>query len=972
MIVGKKRAESNWNEKAVKSFICGEMCTPDHEVCFDINGLRGRYTLCIEASTQETSTFSVVYMNGIEIGSFAVPYTGNIDKFGRTEPITVKEDCFLPEDIEKQKEILEKYDKPTRLLEKTYVFEIPVILTEDSNQIRITIMPVCLNGRVKTYISDAMYIESAYLQKGIRVPNSFFSRKRPGKSLVDVWGWMSNMSFEHPGDRVTPFQEQVLRGICESFPWGANNFELQPINADGIALDLSKEEPWDGSEIYRMSHSQIWTSEKVREIIHIAKEHGMLAEFFIFGLEGAVFLRGEMNYQQKVNLFEKIVKNFSNCLETEDFNALVDGIATEAWFPIDGPSYMNGAWKWNPGFVHLISYNDGAQYDVHNAGYTPGTHAYGAHWIGPDLQHTGYDHSYPSIPYPKSFYEHEDGTVYTYMQACGQSCHPRKKFHRCIDFPYGICNRTASPDWIVAQTHNFGLRNLWDQNDHLAMAFCWEADEQTMAPPEARRYVYASSQDPVRLAACYRLEDTGAGGEIELKRVTRRVRPWDNARLRARSKYPATSIVNGNRFLQLISFPDRDDTLLHCDCSESGTFYNNGAVAEVAFPFIVTRFHDNRFLEKEIKIIESAGPVAVLEENCRMGSGYIQFSQKTRYRIFSEVPAVFTQIRRQIEPGQQGKIDTVIALTAYDQHEITGNTVVLKDTSNVLPEAVLSIDGSFDSISYVQKQGVIVTSTLLGTHCVNAAVFLKMGDYKDADTADILCVIDALRADRTCAETAAVTNETKLPMPVVARIENATQAPCFVKENGIWQHRGVTLSEEHIGEAYVRLFLKPGETGEIRPYGYLDGIRAGRGCQNVIGFSDIHAQAQTLTAKVFIDANNPMLQAPLIECERPIANVRVNGEDYSYFSGKHIYLGQSMQEIDIEITFGECDHPTITMTYAEVIKCVYNRNSNKLLITVKHQPWVRQWETPYNAVIRLANGEKRLVQLTLGDNEIDC
>lgn len=950
MIIGINGDNSHVEEWSVCRYGIQSFCTQENSISLRIQEFKGCYTLYFRVRTPEKSNFAIVYQNGRETGAFAVPYTGNIDCFGRYRPVKSQ---YLPKDREKASEILSANREMTRKLGRTYLFGIPCI-ARGNEQILLTAASSCLNEGMMTYNGEGFFVEEAFLTEGIGAPESFYHRSRPGRNLVDLWGWMSMTSFEHPADRVTPFEEQARRGILEAYAWGANNFEFLPVNADGVALALEGE--WEGSEVYRQSGDPVWSAQKVGDLIKEAKEHGMLTEFFLYCLHGAVFIAEDMEFQQKVNLFEQIVKKYGSCMEEEAQERMVDGIITEAWFPIDAGAYIERAWKWNPGFFHLVSNNDGSQYEMRSMGYTPATHAYSAHWPGFDTQHTGYDASYPLLPYPVEFYTQQEGTLYTYMQGCGQTQHPRKNFPRIEDIPFGITNRTVSPDWIIAQAHNYGLRNLWEKEVHPAMAMCWEADEQTMCPAQARQYVYAASQDPVRLASCCELRDTGAGGEIELKRVTRKFQPWDVTRLRKRSCFPADCIALGNRFLQMIAFPDRDESILRCDLSETASFYANGAVTDTAFPFVATRFRDNRFLEKELTIVEAAGPVAVLEERSRMGSGYISFSQKVRYEVYSELPAVKVHISRTMDPGLSEEITTLLGFSGYTRYSQQKGWAVFEDADGIMPKTAVRIKGGDGDWELRPGYGFFLKDRVTGVREMELEIFLMMGDYRDADVEDMGNLLERIVTVTYQSEEIQVHNATQLPMPAVVKIKNSRMEPCYVFESGYWQHRGRTFLQESPGTAALRLCLKPGETGRIRPYGYLDGIlRPGPGCQNVLAFRGLKEVDGAATADILVEADNPMLHAITVEAARSIEQVWLDGEDYRYFRGKQIYLPSGKEFHKLRITWGEADRPQLWKTYGRVVKCCFDEESASLRLRVEHQQWVGAGqELSYKAVVYCA------------------
>jgi hypothetical protein len=934
MIIGYETGSEDRHEG--RALLSGAECTAECAASFAFECGAGRFTLRFIIAETERSNLSIVCCDGAEAGVFAVPYTGNIDKFGRTSPVTREGAEELPKIYEKYK-IDERYAKIAAMPKRRFTFDVPLALTEPGRHtVTVTCAAHSLNGTINTYNGEGFVIESVRLVRGIRAAAAPFERRVPGRSAVDLWGWMSMTSFDHPAGRVTPPGELFLRGIKEARKWGANNYEFLPVNSDGAALDLGA--GWAGGEHYIRSEDKTWSCEEVRKIISLAQRCGMLTEFFIYCLSGADFIVSKMSFEEKINLFGRIAEKYGG--DGADDGG-IDGIITEAWFPVDAPAYINSAWRHNPALFHLSSNNDGAQYEIINAGYTPATHHYSAHWPAFCAQHTGYDHCFPLLPYPKAFYQKPEGTIFTYMQGCAETGHLRRAFPRIeYDLHYGITNRTVSPDWIVAQAQNFGLRRLMDESDNLAMALCWESDEETMCPEDARRYVYAASQDPVRLAAAYRLEDTGTGGEIDLKRNTRLVRREDTVRLRKRSPYPSSTTAIGNRFIQMLSLAGRDYTMLHCDLAGTASFYNNGALAMLAMPFCVTRFDDDRFLKKETVITESAGPKAVITEKSVMGSGYISFSQTAEYTVLSDIPGIKIKIGRRMQPGMSGEIRTFFGFTGYDGCDMGGGAITLSDSRGVLPEVALSIGGNGSDIRWVRGEGLYVTQSLCGSRSLEALVFVKTGGYESCGSEEAVKLMkSAEKETELSGGEAYIENDCGLDSPVIVRVKNAGDTPYIVRENGLWQHRGASPSQAEPGSDYVKLYLKKGEKGVISSREYISGaIRAGRGCQNMIAFSDVARFEGGVSAHLIVTGGNPMIFAPRVDSAESIASVRLGGEDWRYFSGRTVMLPNTGGDFHIEIKFGAPAAPALRKTYACVSGCALRDGC--LVMRTGNQPWV--------------------------------
>lgn len=555
----------------------------------------GLYTLAVDVREEMVSNFCVVLLDGEEIGSFGVPYRGDIDAFGRLTPL---EQTKRPVDMEAYDAIraendLDAYYRERAKTRRLCRFEIPFAVRQGGRRLfTLRNMSAHLNRQMMTFQGGGFTVERLAVLRSMDAYHN--DLEFPCRPLIDLWGWMSMVSFEHPADRVTAPDALLRRSIGESFAWGANNLEFLPINADGVALDILKALPAQSLPNYRESEDTLWTADAVASVLRAAHAHGMLATFFLYCLHGAAFIAECMDNPERIALLEGIARRYGRLPTADTVSPALDGVITEAWFPLDAKRYTRALWRSHPGAFLLASVNDGSQYDVMNAGYSPAVHAYNAHWPAFDAQHTGYDHAYSPLPYPTEFYQREMGGIHSYLQACGQTRHLRKAFPRIEpDLPFGITNRTVSPDWILAQAQSFALHRFTNPESNLSMALCWEADEETMCPPEARRYVYAASQDPLRVAAAGYLSDTGGGGELALKRATRLVNRDDITRIRPRHAYPATTLFLQNRFWQLLTLPDRNYTILLADLAGTAAYYANGACVTVGMPYVATRFRDN-------------------------------------------------------------------------------------------------------------------------------------------------------------------------------------------------------------------------------------------------------------------------------------------------------------------------------------------------------------------------------------------
>lgn len=104
---------------------------------FAFTACPGAYTFSLDIPEEADSNFCVAQLDGEEIGCFAVPYLGNIDAFGRIEPL---ERLKRPGDMEALAEIYAQnglnayYDERART-PRLFRFELPVVIRQEGDHI---------------------------------------------------------------------------------------------------------------------------------------------------------------------------------------------------------------------------------------------------------------------------------------------------------------------------------------------------------------------------------------------------------------------------------------------------------------------------------------------------------------------------------------------------------------------------------------------------------------------------------------------------------------------------------------------------------------------------------------------------------------------------------------------------------------------------------------------------------------------
>jgi len=906
----------------------------------DMRVLPGRYTLQIDVLETVKSDFCTVSLDGYEIGAFGIPFAG--------DPAHTYRNARALSERHMQQQAEHTAIKSRYHLDDTYAvqmrrlrpfrFELPLVIAADGRHtLSLRCHASAHSERQDVYVGDGFSLICLALAEGMKEAEPSLRRPFPGQPLIDLWGWMSMTSFDHPGNRETSPERLIARALREPGKWGANNFELLPVHRDGVLFDFTDDPAWVNSVGYEQSLETEYTNATIASILGQARKHGMLNTLFFYSLYGANFIERKLTSVQRQQLAERL---FARWMDAADgARPRFDAMSMEAWVPFDAPAFQQLVWRWNPGLCLLMS--SGAAGGVPEAqayGYTPGLHAYNAHWQGPLCYQTGFDLSHPLQPYPPEAYETQWGTTYFYMQGCGQSHHPRRLFPLLRFAEYGITNRTAAPDWIVAQAHQFAYRRWMNPHDRLASAVCWEADEETMAPDETRVYVYAASQDPIRLAVAGQLTDTGLGGELAMKHSLKKAAPGDTTRVRPRHRYPASTHFIQNNHLQMLVFADREYNSLQCDLQRAGCYYNSGALVELAFPMCATRFADNRFLRQQATYPEPAGPKAILREESELGSLAMTIRQTRTIEMFADCPGLRIRIERRLSHGQGGTVDTVMSFRGHDvivvgdktyserlelQGTDGGEPIRLIDSRGVLPDVVIGMQGTDapERLVWLPGSGLEWSHALYRSHCIDISLVVPDGMQRDWSSElllAMLCEVDGAPAAGDPGTAALCRNTLPAPSVKVVQLPSVGDGPYMVRERGWWRVRGASPSRTNPGMDRVKVYADGGEEVPILPAGYVEGIvKPGWGCQHVLAIRDASRQAACVQFTVHVDGVTPLLFAPRVELCSSVGHVWVNGKEWHYQDGSVLYLPNRPGMYAIEAANGAVGQtPHLLASYA--------------------------------------------------------
>lgn len=846
----------------------------------------GVYEISVSVREATTPGFFTIEADGAEIGCGAVPARNNPQATQRTSGPGPQ---WHARDRQRHLDMVKRWHPPSTFTESSrtlHTWTYPLYRQRGGTvALSLRAHQSYMNDEVLRYCAEDLRVESLLIRKvsvddiALRIPEPL--RHQP---LVPIWGWMSMTSFDHPDSAVSTPEELRTRAIDESAAWGATGFEFLPVNRDGLSFDPveSTAERNPSSSSWPVSSDRTWTAFHARELLRHAQSKGMASFLFLYTLYGLSALRAGSDYLARESFLNAI-------LESLHAAELLNGVILEGWLPVE-PSRLLPMLKETAADTALfVSVESGEQIDGRDLEFSPDAIPYIAHWATFSVQHTGFDHSYPHAPFPASWYREVMGSPCFYMQGCAQTHHPRKRFPRISpDCSIGVSNRTVSPDWIAAQIVSFSEMNLQNPDDIPAAAVCWEADEPTMAPEAARRYMYALSQDPYRACYACSLDDTGAGGEIDLKRETRRIRPEEVLRLRRRHPYPATCTVLRNRFLELILFPGRDYSVLRSDLSGRGRYYHNGACTVSADPVFITRVGDLRNMSKTIEIAEPAGPTSIVVENLVMSGSGVQFSETRRFQLLADTSELLITAHRrwdQIPDSKMGPVESFIGLRGRRPgrvHAEDGSwSVELYDArGSGRPPCTVTVrwNAGASSVSVSHEHDGLVIRHRPVLRDEHWRVSIQTGD---SPTPSVVRT-EAYRDKPLSIESA----------PALLRVKCAPHGPVYVGHNGVWRARPSAVSAEHDDDVLIRLGDFAPDQVTIRFEDYLySWIRAGSGSRYLVEFTDVTTGDECVSATIAVGSLPAFMKTVRIESLFSLADLHINGKDWkTHHDRKVVFL----------------------------------------------------------------------------------
>jgi len=160
-------------------------------------------------------------------------------------------------------------------------------------------------------------------------------------------------------------------------------------------------------------------------------------------------------------------------------------------------------------------------------------------------------------------------------------------------------------------------------------------------------------------------------------------------------------------------------------------------------------------------------------------------------------------------------------------------------------------------------------------------------------------------------------NDTSRRVVRAVRITTPPGGPYMVCEDGWWQPRGAQPSRHERGTDLLKLVLWPNQPTRVRACGYLDGlVKSGWGCQYTQLLRDVAPAENGARVTVRVLDIGPLVWAPRLQFCRQLAEARIDGREWHYFSGPFLFLPNHRRDYKVEVRFGPPVTPHLTSTFA--------------------------------------------------------
>ena len=762
-------------------------------------------------------------------------------------------------------------------------------------------------------------------------------REVPGSVALDLWGWYAPNTYQRSTEEGVGLDYYRSRVLDESAKYGANLVEFFH---NFFFPHFRWPIPWDESDPerpakYKFADSPYWTQETLKQLTEEAHKRDMMIQWYQFPA-------GFENNDEKLAGLKHIAQEYGNDLSLSPWGA-IDGIGLEA-FILDPSDIWKNIKSYSPGmYIYDLIINPREVYP----NFSPSMMA--AHNLEPE----GYDDRIPVIPKvaddlflfrgtnwpgPLATSRPQGRISVGYQIECRYQRPPEGPFADTWAFGGG-----AYPDWVVKQCNDFFRERYLNPLNCEASTIWWINEVDNVTDDPQRRYVYAVSMDPIRVAIAARLQTTGRGGYFETHTLQDpNAQDYSRFTFRPREELSADTLYIQNNFFRLCLVPPSGQGILLYDPQQTAHFDNNSLSFPVFHSFLKTDFLQMaRYQVQDSRIVETGGHRAVVEQALNSTQGDLAGTEIRRFTVDNDAPWIRVNIDRKIDEIPKN-LTTTLDCASYEQVTLNGNSLesgkkmglqsgpnflVLTDNENVYPNlAIFLLDqGNIRKLTWNSRQNIELISQGNTTEQINLVVAL-FDNLCSTDQYPILAKMfnessKILDFSSNNEEAIHIPNPSAIPFVRVVQVKSSDHHPYLVREKGWWMTRGGQPSEEFSGIDYVKIYQTEDDNTKIQPYGFIDHtVKPGWGCQYIVALKDIEselpararclARVLSLTSYIF---------SPRVEFNRPIAHVSINGHPWYYFDGPFVFLPNRKGDYRIEVEFTGDEFtpsPRLACTYA--------------------------------------------------------
>ena len=721
-----------------------------------------------------------------------------------------------------------------------------------------------------------------------------------GKVHIDLWGWEVCPSYQRFKGRTVSPAFLKKRAIDESYKWGANLVEI-----------------YRGG--FPMVNTAGWTKESTADFHRYVHEHDQVIHWFPHRLLSTG------TFQRAIDAVRSLGREQLDSLRVPN-EELIDGLGTEQWSSMATSLLFNKCMLPYSPFMYF--YTDNHLFDETLPNEMDVSASNGS---GTDDQTGSYYKLHDRI-------EKDYGLQFWGSQA---ECRPV--------VPNNVFGGNGYPDWVLKQMNDqFRIRaRVRGKRNVSPSALWWISEAESTCPDNNRRYVYGISQDPIKCAVTAKLTILGTG------RVSPPVRP---SLPTGRYSYPSETAFIQNNYMRLMVLHDQDKTEILHDPERLAHYDNNSHAVPVCTPFCQTVILSSKRKAPKtpvtFKHIEPAGYKAVL--HARLGLDFIEcyVDEMRSFVILNDTPYIRLKIERDIlYEGRPVALGTRIGLPAYDrlilgqtvyENAFTGTVpsiVRLKDSSGLYPDLVFMVlaKGRLTRIRWKPKSALTFESSPAEHDSFELALVIPDGLYDDGALPKLRRFLTEPEERVVLDENgqAVIANPFDIPLVKVVRVFGGGKHPYQLHEFDHWVFRGAQPSLVHEGEDYLKCYLPAKGSTRIQRYNFIDGIaKPGWGCQYTMALHDV--RQNSVVAKV--KEVTSFLFAPRVKFKNPVSKVKVNGKEWNYFEGHHVFLPNRRGEYRVEVVDGTANRPHLARTFAHIENSAWKKG--RLTFEAQLPEWV--------------------------------